>query len=116
MNNECPSYPVTIYVAGDLTTAKQVCRTFCYRIGLCVFIHGGDYIYTGGEEAGVSVGLINYPRFPAEPAAIREKAFNLANCLRATLCQHSWTVETPENTYYNSLRETNGLTIAVPRA
>lgn len=104
MNDHCPTYTATIYIAGDLATAKQVCRDFCYSVGLCVTVEATTYIYTGGEEAGVRVGLINYPRFPSEPAAIREKAFDLANLLREALCQHSWSVVTPEETFWDTLR------------
>jgi len=101
---ECPTYTATIFIAGDYATAARVCRDYCYAVGLCVTVEPTSYIYTGGEEAGVRVGLINYPRFPSEPAEVREKAFELANRLRSELCQHSWSVVTPDATYWDSRR------------
>lgn len=37
-----------IFIAGDIEQAKQVCREYCYQIGLCVTIEPVAYIYTGG--------------------------------------------------------------------
>lgn len=108
MTGQCQTYVATIFIAGDYATAKQVCREFCYAVGLCVTVEPTAYIYTGGEEAGVRVGLINYPRFQAEPAAIRDRAFDLANHLREALCQRSWSVVTSEETYWDTLIDTPG--------
>lgn len=99
-----PTFTATIYMAGDLAVARQACREFC-TAGLCVTIEPTDFVYTGGAEAGVRVGLLNYPRFPAEPSAILDKAFALAELLRERLCQHSWLVVTPTDTFWNSRRE-----------
>lgn len=29
---------IDIFMAGDLAQAKQVCREFCYEVGLCVHV------------------------------------------------------------------------------
>jgi hypothetical protein len=102
-----PTYTATIFIAGDLAIAKQVCREFCMRVGLCVTIEPTTYIYTGGEETGVRIGLINYPRFPAEPQQVKRKALELAHILLSRLCQHSFTVLTPDETLWHSIRETS---------
>ncbi|QIG69156.1 hypothetical protein EVB78_122 [Rhizobium phage RHph_N1_15] len=99
-----PSWPVTIHIAGDLQTAKQVCRQFCDRVGLCVTVTETDYIFTGGSEAGVRVGLINYPRFPKKRDEIEEQAFFLASMLRERLGQESFTIEAPDRTTWFSWR------------
>jgi hypothetical protein len=99
-----PTYTAAIFIAGDLATAKLVCREYCMRVGLCVTVEPTTYIYTGGEEAGVRVGLINYPRFPSEPEELRRKALDLANVLVARLCQHSFCVVFPDETIWRSLR------------
>ncbi|MGU3387168.1 hypothetical protein ACLBYG_21850 [Methylobacterium sp. D53M] len=99
-----PTFTVTIYLAGDLATARQVCREFCMS-GLCVTVEPTEFIYTGGAEAGVRVGLLNYPRFPTEPDVILGKAVALANRLRERLCQHSWLIVTPTETIWDSTRE-----------
>jgi hypothetical protein len=99
-----PSYPVSIFIAGDCTTAREACRSHCDEIGLCVTVTPTTYVYTGGEEAGVVVGLINYPRFPAEPAKIEEKAALLGMKLREALGQESFSVQTPTTTTWFSWR------------
>ena len=71
-----------IFIAGDIEQAKQVCREYCYQIGLCVTIEPVAYIYTGGEEAGVRIGLINYPRFPVDETELELRAMGLAEILR----------------------------------
>ena len=98
------SYSCQIFIAGDINQIKQVCRKFCYKIGLCVTVSPTTYIYTGGEETGVIIGLINYPRFPAKEAKIKTTAINLGNEIMKECCQQSFTVQTPNNTYWFSRR------------
>lgn len=93
-----------IFMAGDFETAKQVCREYCFEIGLCVTIEPTTYIYTGGEETGFRVGLINYPRFPSVPKALWGRAEKLAKLLMVRLCQHSYSIVGPDKTYWYSRR------------
>lgn len=93
-----------IFIAGDLEQAKQVCREYCFSVGLCVTIEPVSYIYTGGEEAGIRIGLINYPRFPSASAELREKARGLAAILMERLCQHSYSIVGPDETEWFSRR------------
>lgn len=99
-----PSYPVSIFIAGDLAQARFICREFCQTQGECVTVTPTEFIYTGGAETGVVVGFINYPRFPREPAAILERARLLAERLIEGLCQHSASIETPTETLWVSRR------------
>lgn len=99
-----PSYPVSIFIAGDYERARQIAREFCMNVGACVTVTATTYIYTGGEEAGVIVGLINYPRFPATQDDILTRAEGLAGDLMHGLCQHSYTIQTPNKTYWHSRR------------
>lgn len=100
-----PTIRFDIYMAGDIAQAKQVCREICFHVGLCVHIEPVDFIYTGGEEAGFKIGVLNYPRFPSEAAALRDKAINLAQTLRNRLCQHSYLIVGPDTTEWSSTRE-----------
>jgi hypothetical protein len=101
---QAPSYPVSIFIAGDYDEARDICRAFCDEEGLCVTVTPTAYIYTGGEEAGVIVGLINYPRFPTQPRDIDTVATLLALELMHKLEQESVTVQTPEITHWFSIR------------
>jgi hypothetical protein len=93
-----------IFIAGDLTVAKQVCREHCFSAGLCVTVEPVTYIYTGGEENGVRVGLINYPRFPSTHDELLNKARELAEKLMHRLCQQSFSVVGPHRTEWYSRR------------
>lgn len=98
------SYPVSIFIAGDVNLAKTICREFCDREGLCVTVTPTTYVFTGGEEDGVIIGLINYPRFPTEPGQLQRTAAALAQELREKLEQTSFTIQTPELTTWSSWR------------
>ena len=101
---EVDTYWVRIYMAGDLKIAKHICREFC-MVGLCVNISETDYIYTMGEEIGFCVELINYPRFPSTEKEILDRAYDLGSKLMEGLFQGSYTVMTPEKTYWVTRRE-----------
>jgi hypothetical protein len=93
-----------IFIAGDLAQVKQVCREHCMAVGLCVTVEPVTYIYTGGEESGVRVGLINYPRFPSTHDDLLAKAQTLAALLMERLCQHSYSIVGPHLTEWHSRR------------
>lgn len=102
---EAPSYPVSIFIAGEPWRAQAVCSDFCDAVGLCVTVTETSYRYTGGAEQGVIVGLINYPRFPKEPSEIWAQAEALAARLCAGLSQQSYTIQAPDKTVWFSHRE-----------
>lgn len=99
-----PTRNVDIYIAGDFDIARQVCREYCMDVGMCVNVQAADYIYTGGSETGVKVGLINYPRFPMTYDHMMQHATVLAAKLMERLCQHSYTIVDPAETHFYSRR------------
>ena len=101
------TYWVKIYLSGSIETIKAVCREYCYRIGLCVTINPTLFIYTGGEEYGVEIGLINYPRFPDSEKGIMAKAVDLADRCRAASFQHSYLIMSPTETIWDSIKVTD---------
>ena len=101
---EAQTYTAAIYIAGDIDTVRATCREFCMT-GLCVTVEPVEFIYTGGSEMGACIGLINYPRFPAEPYAIWVKAEALADRLMNDLCQHSYSIVATDKTVWKSRRE-----------
>ena len=102
---EAPSYPVSIFIAGDTWQAETSCLNYCDAVGFCVTVTETTYVYTGGEEVGVIVGLINYPRFPKAPAEIWAHAETLAAKLCIDLKQESYTIQAPDKTVWFSHRE-----------
>lgn len=101
--SECETFWAEICIAGDVNDARRACREFCEE-GLCVTIDPTDYIYTGGNQTGVRVRLINYPRFPSSPNSILGKAERLAQLLQARLFQDSYTIVTPLRSYFYTRR------------
>lgn len=105
ITQSCPAYPVSIFIAGDRYEAMTLCSDYCDEVGLCVTVTPTEYVYRNGREFGVIVGLINYARFPAEPAEIEAKALALAMRLRVGLAQYSFTIQTPTESRFYSWRE-----------
>lgn len=93
-----------IFMAGDIGTAKQVCRDFCFEQGFCVTVSPTTYTYTGGEEEGFVVGAINYARFPNDEAGIEGKMMELGQLLLERCCQHSFTLFGPQSSVWVSRR------------
>lgn len=104
IRQEAATYTAAIYVAGPQADAERICREFVLR-GLCVTIEPVEFIYTGGQERGVRVGLINYPRFPADPDVIFAAAEELALVLIEGLHQHSASIVATDKTVWISRRE-----------
>lgn len=99
LNSVCTSY-ANIWIAGNYTEAVELCSRYCNARGLCVAVSSVRYLYTGGDEYGVCVRLINYPRYPSTPPNIRAHAEALGALLRAGLGQESYTIEYPSETVW----------------
>lgn len=99
-----PTFHIDIWIAGNFEDAQRVCRRMCMADPFCVTVRPVEYIYTGGQEAGVVVSIINYPRFPRTPEELRAKAFNITSALMVELCQESATIEMTNETVMVSNR------------
>ena len=99
------TFAIKLYLAGDIQVAKQVCREETFADPLCVTVTPCSYIYTGGEEEGYVVGLLNYPRFPATPERLLERARSLAERLMVKGCQWSALIVSPGQTEWITRRE-----------
>jgi len=98
------SYVVKLYLSGPIDIAKQIIRDECMRDGLCVTIEPTLFIYTGGEEAGYVVGLLNYPRFPSSHEAIYSRAKSILLRLLDATFQHSGLLVAPDVSEWVSKR------------
>lgn len=99
-----PSFGITIYLAGDIQTARESLRRECFEEGLCVTLTPTTFIYTAGAEEGVAIGMVNYPRFPKTPNELRARACKVADRLMADLCQWSALIVTPDETLWLNQR------------
>ncbi len=104
IQKESAAYAVSIFIGGDLHNAREICETFCTKVGLCVTVTETTYCYRYGRCAGVIVGLINYPRYPRGRVEIFQTAVDLAYKLKHGLGQGSFTVQDDERSVFVSTR------------
>lgn len=88
---KAPTHVIKIYIAGDGNLARQVLQEYV-MCGACVSISKEEYVYTMGNETGIVVNLINYPRFPKSEDKLLEQAKELAKLLIEKMYQGSCTV------------------------
>jgi hypothetical protein len=93
------THSVQIFIAGPLATIEAVCAEFC-AFGCCVSVSPCTFVFTGGQETGARIELINYARFPKEPAEHLENAKELATLLFQRTHQRSLTIQTPDESMY----------------
>jgi len=99
------THVIKIYIAGDKQTARQFLQGYVMS-GACVSISDEEYIYRMGNETGIVVNLINYPRFPKEPYELLDQAHDLAEQLIEALHQGSCTiVDYNGDSFFMSRRE-----------
>lgn len=117
ITTEVPTINATIYVGlrsgyddiiFDFDVARIVCQKYCNLVGYCVSFTKTDYIYTNGHEPGLIIGLINYPRFPADRELIKQHAFSIARELQEKLEQYRVSIVMDDVTYMLSLEKEDG--------
>ena len=101
---KCGYGQADIYIAGNPELAKHYCAEYCMS-GLCVSVFDCDYVYTGGQEKGVKITLINYARFPSTQHDITDKAKYLGEFLCRKLHQSSFSVVSPDGSFFISRRD-----------
>ena len=62
----------------------------------CVTITPTKFLYVGGSEPGVIVGLISYPRFIRSTTVLKNRAIEIAKILMVAFKQNRITITTPE--------------------
>ena len=102
-----PTFTAQIYVGrkvhetGEtlpLSIVNEVCQEYVDAVGLCVNITPFEFIYSGGRESGVNIGLIHYPRFPSGREVVRAHVLEMAGRLRIALRQSRVSVVMPNET------------------
>lgn len=83
----------------DMSVVRDICDKHINESKNCITITPTEFRYVTGNEPGVIVGLIQYPRFPRTRKEIRNRAFNLADILMKELNQFRVTVTTPNKSY-----------------
>ena len=107
VEKEAVTWWAKIYVGGDFVGAKEVCRKFCFPSGLCVNIRPIDFVFAGGAEAGVEVGLMQYPRFPEQENVLELKAISLGKAIAEKNTQWTFLVMLRQTTAWFSRKANN---------
>lgn len=92
------SITINIFIAGGHGKACKLCAEWFESRGGCVTVTPTQYVYTGGREDGVIVGIINYPPYHTSLPVLWDKAKELAEFLRVGLGQQSYTIQGPDRT------------------
>lgn len=102
-----PTFTATIYMGlragyGDTVYPSRAAYNwlakYCSFGGICVTFTPTTFIYKGGEDPGIIIGLINYPRFPEEIRELKEKAKEIAYKLGGELRQNRVSIVFPDET------------------
>jgi hypothetical protein len=83
----------------DSDVAYKLCQDYIDEVGLCVTFTKTEYIYTKGNESGLIIGLINYPRFPSDRESIKHHALALSKILLKELRQYRLSIVMDDYTY-----------------
>lgn len=87
----------------NIFTTEEVCKEicdYCTEVKQCVTISPTNFAYVHGEEPGLIIGFINYPRYPYSEAEIRNRAQNLTERLMKKFKQYRVTI-----TFYPAVLE-----------
>jgi hypothetical protein len=72
----------------EIAEVSEVIRNWCSEKGQCVTITPTNFVYVHGEEPGLQIGFINYPRYPLSQIEIRNRAIELGSLLMNKFDQH----------------------------
>lgn len=86
-------------ILRSVDEVRAICQQYCDEIGFCVTVTEIEFIYTDGNEPGVAIGCINYPRFPDMPENILHRALELAGRFLYAFNQYKVSVVCPDATY-----------------
>ena len=83
----------------NILEAQEICMNYVNDVKLCVTLSPTKFIYVDGNEPGVVVGLIQYPRFLMSEKEITEKAIDLARIMMKEFKQFRCSVVASDKTY-----------------
>jgi len=108
-----PTFEIKIYVGlkpgyepcsnWDMEQTKTKIKTYLQeyanRIGFCTTLSDTEFIYTSGNERGIVIGIINYPRFPNKKENLIMHAITIATDLLSIAKQERISIVTTDKTY-----------------
>ena len=104
---EVISYSATVWVGfrehysgvtHTMDEVREICQKYVDNVGWCFTLTPTEFVYKGGSESGVAIGLINYPRFPSTKEKIEAIAVEIGRILRREFNQYRVSIVFPEKT------------------
>lgn len=101
------TFTATIYIGlkercdssiHSVDEVRSVLQSYVDKVGLCVTLTPTEFIYSNGNELGVIIGLINYPRFPQDNYVTAAQAIEIARKLMLAMGQTRVSVVFPDRT------------------
>ena len=101
------TFTATIYVGlkrgysnfvHSYADAIKIVTNFTNKVQIGVTVTPTHFYYVSGDEPGLIIGFINYPRFPSTPEEIERKVIELVTLLHEKLEQYRITVVFPTKT------------------
>jgi hypothetical protein len=74
-------------------------QEYCNEFSFAVTVTPTKYIYKNGNEDGVMIGLINYPRFPSDADTILLRAIAIGDILKKKFKQQRYSIMCKDKTY-----------------
>lgn len=99
------SRTVSLHMAGDYDTCVAACRRHLFANPGCVTVEKADFVYKGGMEAGVSVTMRGYPRFPKGKREMLERMLSLAFFLLDGMSQDTCLLDDGTDTLWLTRRD-----------
>ena len=81
-----------------INEVKNFMQDYVNKTSFCVTITPTTFIYKGGREDGVIIGLINYPRFPSNKKEIEKRAKETASLCKKEYAQKRVSIEYQDRT------------------
>ena len=72
----------------NIADVAKVLKEWCVKTESAVSITKTEFIYPHGEEPGLILGFINYPRFPLSKAEIKNRTLELGSLLMKKFNQY----------------------------
>lgn len=102
-----PTYSASVYVGlregygdivHDISEVRKLCQKYCDEVSYAFSLTKTEFIYKNGNEPGVIVGLIDYPRIPLGREIVRNHAIAIAKILMKELSQFRVSIVCPDET------------------
>jgi len=79
--------------------AEKIIQEYINKIRLCVTLTKTKFVYVGGKEDGIIIGIINYPRFPRSNKELKNITFEFAKFVKREFAQKRLSIMFKNKTY-----------------